>query len=118
MDSDKQSSGIIIKKSFFNFQVKTTKMERNNGITRYSCRKKLQEKFDECDIQISASDSERNQSVFSSIKLEDTRKALRQGVERISKTFTYVKTAVDAFSQVRTIETLSVFLIFYFFAEI
>lgn len=92
-----KSDGIIFNKNLFDIKIKNPKMDRN-----LHCRRKLQEKFEECDVITTSTPNSdnKNQTTFTSFTLEDTRKVFRSSIDKITKTFTYVKTSLDTFSQV------------------
>ncbi|KAJ8956325.1 hypothetical protein NQ318_015063 [Aromia moschata] len=64
------------------------------------CRRKLQDKFDETDRKNESRTQGGDRSVLSVLTLNDnTRKALRNGAERLTKTFNTVRTSFGTFSQ-------------------
>lgn len=78
-----------------------TSSTRSEGMQH--CRRKLQEKFDEsdgCSSSKAYSSMDSNRKVLSVLNLSETRKVLRNGAERISKTFNTVKTSLETFTQV------------------
>lgn len=64
-----------------------------------NCRRKLQDKFEQSG-ESSGSGSTSTRSVLSSISLDETRKVLRNGSERVSRAFSSFRTTFGSFSQV------------------
>ncbi|KAL1501610.1 hypothetical protein ABEB36_006907 [Hypothenemus hampei] len=96
-----------MKTDSFRFQRNTSvsssgSSNRSNG--QEPCRKRLQDKFDECDQtnnkgQDENSRSTADRSVLSVLNFNDTRRYLRNGAERITKTFNTVRISIGTFSQ-------------------
>lgn len=63
-----------------------------------NCRRKLQENFEQSN---GSSSSSSRGSILSSISLDETRKVLRNGSERVSKAFSTFRTTFGSFSQVK-----------------
>lgn len=79
------------------FQKDTLHLENSNKTQ--NCRKKLQDTFEQSENSNSSS-GRSDRSVLSVINLDDTRKAIRISSERISKTFSNLRTSLGTFSQV------------------
>lgn len=96
--------GIDAKSNSFTFHGKTV-FRNGHDVTVRNCRQKLQDRFEQCET--SREEVEQKQcdgSVFSTVSLGDnTRRVLRAGFERVSKTFSEFRTAVGSLTQVRYI---------------
>lgn len=79
------------------FQKNTLHLENANKTQ--NCRKKLQDTFEQSENSNSGS-SRSDRSVLSAINLDDTRKAIRNSTERITKTLSNLRTSLGSFSQV------------------
>ncbi|KAF2893462.1 hypothetical protein ILUMI_12722 [Ignelater luminosus] len=92
MDSHIHNYSFTLKKNIFNGNIK--RKPRN-------CRTKLQDRFNESENgNFNKGDSSKtNRSVLSAISLNDTRRVLRTGAERISKTFNELRTTIGTLSQ-------------------
>ncbi|XP_017768236.1 PREDICTED: uncharacterized protein LOC108556575 [Nicrophorus vespilloides] len=86
---------------------------RNSALTSSSnstdgriqnCRKKLQDRFEKEETS-SCSDERGDRSVLSVLSLNDTRRALRTGADKLSRTFSSVRTSFGTFSQKFKIST-------------
>jgi len=77
----------------------TNRSNRSEGRS-YHCRRKLQDTFDATDTASCCDTSDRqNRSILSVLSLNDTKKIFKQSAERISKTFTTVRTSFGSFTQ-------------------
>lgn len=94
MGSHIHNYSFALKKNIFNGNLK--RKPRN-------CRTKLQDRFNESEngnLNKGDSSNKTNRSVLSAISLNDTRRVLRTGAERISKTFNDLRTTIGTLSQV------------------
>lgn len=64
-----------------------------------NCRKKLQDKFDQSDESSPSTSRNNDRSVLSVISINDTRRVLRTGTERITKTLSQFRTTLGTISQ-------------------
>ncbi|KAI4455197.1 hypothetical protein MML48_9g00002452 [Holotrichia oblita] len=92
MRPDNKSESFTFHKSVFS--------SNSNGHSRLQCRIKLQDKFEKDGANSTNSGSGKNdRSVLSVLSLNDTRKAFRNGAEKISKTISNVRISLGNFSQ-------------------
>lgn len=86
------------KSESFTFHKSVLFSSNSNPHSRLHCRIKLQEKFDR---DTSDSNNGKNdRSVLSVLSLNDTKKAFRNGAEKLSKTISNVRISLGNFSQV------------------
>ncbi|GJQ83462.1 Gos28 [Trypoxylus dichotomus] len=92
MRPDNKSESFTFHKSVFS--------SNSNGHSRLQCRIKLQERFEkDGDANSNGGGSKNDRSVLSVLSLNDTRKAFRNGAEKISKTISNVRISLGNFSQ-------------------
>lgn len=86
------------KSESFTFHKTSNQMAAGDGnLTKLqNCRRKLQDKFEDS----SGSSTATSRSVLSSLSLDETRKVIRNGSERVSKAFSSFRTSFGTFSQV------------------
>lgn len=94
--------GIDAKSDSFTFHGKAVFRNDQDVTVRSNCRRKLQDRFEQCEAsREEAEQKECDGSVFSTVSLGDnTRRVLRAGFERVSKTFGEFRTAVGSLTQV------------------
>ncbi|RZC39550.1 uncharacterized protein BDFB_001501 [Asbolus verrucosus] len=74
------------------------KSNRVNRPVGNTCRRRLQNKFEECDKEYETKTADK--SVLSVLSLNDnTRRVLRNGAERLTKTFNNVRTTIGTITQ-------------------
>lgn len=79
----------------------STTVDNKNAVKFQNCRRKLQDKFEQSqDSGDTTASSSSAKSVLSSISLDETRKVLRNGGERVSKALISFRTSLGSFSQV------------------
>lgn len=78
------------------FNSSDTSSDKNKSKT---CRQKLQNRFDNDDCSSSQISQKSERSVLSVLSINDPRRAFRNGAEKISRTFSNVRTSIGTFSQ-------------------
>lgn len=95
------------KSESFTFHKAVFSSNSGNGHSRLNCRVKLQDKFDTASKDSVNKEplgtNKNDRSVLSVLSLNDTRKAFRNGAEKISKTFSNVRISLGNFSQVSSL---------------
>ncbi|KAL3270580.1 hypothetical protein HHI36_021117 [Cryptolaemus montrouzieri] len=91
------------KSSSFQRNVPTT--SSNSSTTSESCRRKLKYKNGELSSNENEECKAADRSILSVISFNDTRRILRNGVEKINKTFNSVRTSMGSFTQIFKIST-------------
>ena len=80
--------------------LRSNQLHSINKPSGQTCRRRLQNNFDECD-RAEAKTADR--SVLSVLSFNDnTRRALRNGAERLTKTLNAVRTTIGTITQVRS----------------
>lgn len=102
MRPDKQSTSFTFHRNIFS--TSSTNSNSSTASKAYNCRRKLQDKFNEVEDKTTGENGTKKEklgdrSVLSTISLNDTRRLIREGADKISKSFNTFRTSVGNFSQ-------------------